>query len=165
MKYIEDPKLLNLRFTNGMLLLPYYHFRIMNHLNNPHVNDVQDNGGGKKLFQKFRGLIKGIFHIRLCRKKIIGISNANFEHIYRGEWKNILHGYYYDLYPKDFMMIETWDSSYGWKSHNNYSCFSTIIIYLIALSDFIAYSLNLFKTKCDKDFEYISSIYLTPFQQ
>ncbi len=131
----------------------------MNHLNNPHINDVPDNGGGKKLFPKIRGLIKGLFYIRVSRKNIIGISNANFEHNYKGEWKNILHGYYYDLYPKDFMMIETWDSSYGWKSFDNYNCFSTIIIYFVALSDFIAYTINKFKKESNNDFEYISALY------
>lgn len=168
MKYVDDPKLLELRFDNGMLILPYYHSRIMDCLNNPlsSANYKTQKSFFFNGIKKTLKLCKGLNKIGIKKKRILGISNAGCRFMHEGAWKNIRHGYYYDLYPNDFLMVEAWDSNKDWKYGKYEDNFSTIFTYIIALSDCIAFICSKLRPVRRNDFCYISKKYpfITPKQ-
>ncbi len=158
MKYIEDSHLLKLRFGNGMMLLPYYHAKIIAHLNNQSFS-----GDGQKrppsLVRVMMMLVRGIKNASFKKRKIVGLSNSRWEVFDEGRWKNIQHGYYYDLYPNDFLLVEGWGPDQNWKTSDSYESLSFVSTFITAFSHFIAKICNLFHTRYRNDFNVLHSKY------
>lgn len=123
MKYIDDPKLLELRFSNGMLILPFFYGKIMARLN----DQTFSNSGLKKISKIKRILcrLKGLRKFKLCKVDLVCLSNTRWESQENGKWKNIQHGYYFDLFPKQTLLLENTNSSYEWKTFDTHELMST----------------------------------------
>ena len=157
MKLIEDPKLLELRFSNGMLILPYYHSQIIAHINNQHFS--KENAPKIGILKSFIRLFKGIRGFKIKKSDIIGFSSTRWNVLNNGKWRNIQHGPYYNLYPQQFLLVEDWDVNYKWRTLDSYPNLSTVVT-------FIRVFVRLFSIVSNKvhhierdDFNYISSYY------
>lgn len=114
MKLIDNPLLLNCHFKNGMMILPYYHSII-----EAKLNDQAFAGEGARkapILKQVKSLIKGLRHCRVLKKDILIFSSTLFNVKRNNSFYNCLHGYYYDLYPNDTMLIEDSNSSFLWRT-------------------------------------------------
>lgn len=128
MKLIENPQLLKCRFKNGMMMLPYYHSIIEAKLN----KQTFAGEGAKKVpvKQQFFSLLKGILHCKVKKKDILIFSSTLFNVQREGRFYNCLHGYYYDLYPNDTLLLEDGDSNYLWRTNNSCKNLSFVNTYI-----------------------------------
>lgn len=136
MKYIDDPKLLDLRFSNGMLILPYFYGRIMAKLNNQSFSSdgLIKPSKNKIIFNLLNGLRK----VLPCRADILCITNSRWESKENEKWKNIQHGYYSDLFPQQTLLLETSNSFYRWKTLDTSEKMSTINEYFNLISGLLS---------------------------
>ena len=135
MKQVDNPRLLDCHFKNGMMILPYYHSVIQ-----ARINQQRFAGEGVEKAPKIKQLISLLIGLRLCRiqkKKIVIFSSTLFNIQKSGKFYNYLHGYYYNLYPKDTLLIEDSDSSYMWRTKDSCSNLSFINTYLLLLSSLL----------------------------
>ncbi len=135
MEILNKPELLKLHFSNGMLLLPYYHCRLMARRKNIQSPDERYSFSS---FRKVAMLLRGLRYISVKKRQILCLSNTRWERYENGKWQNILHGYYYDLFPNNFQLIERWDVSSRWRTFKSYDSLSVIDNYLTALSRMLA---------------------------
>lgn len=128
MKTIENQELLNCRFKNGMMILPFYHSYIQARLN-------EQKFAGERIvhvsfFKRSLSLLKGLLYCKIKKKNILIFSSTLFN-VKEGDlFFNCLHGYYYDLYPDDTLLLEDSDTSYTWRTRDSYKNLSFINTYI-----------------------------------
>lgn len=128
MKLIENPLLLKCHFKNGMMLLPYYHSIVEARLNQ---QSFAGEGTHKvPLLKQILSLLKGLKHCKVRKKNILIFSSTLFNVKRNGSFYNCLHGYYYDLYPNDTLLLEDADSSYMWRTNDSCGSLSFINTYI-----------------------------------
>ena len=128
MKLIENPLLLKSHFRNGMMMLPYYHSIVEARLNQ---QSFAGEGVRKApVLKQILSLLKGLKHCTVKRKDILIFSSTLFNVQRNDRFYNCLHGYYYDLYPNDTLLLEDADSSYIWRTNNSYENLSFINTYI-----------------------------------
>ena len=129
MRLIENSQLLDCHFKNGMMILPYYHSIIEARLN----QQTFAGEGARKAPIKSRliSLIKGLRFCRIKRKDILIFSSTLFNVDREGRFYNCLHGYYYDLYPNNTLLVEDSDTSYIWRTSDSCENLSFINTYVV----------------------------------
>lgn len=128
MKLIENKKFLDCKFKNGMMILPFYHSII-----EARLNQQTFAGEGVKrapIKKSLCSLLTGLRHCKIKQKDILIFSSTLFNVNREGEFYNCLHGYYYELYPNDTLLIEDGDISYIWRINNSYENLSFINTYV-----------------------------------
>lgn len=135
MKLIETPELLNCHFKNGMMILPYYHSIIEARLNQQTFagEGVQKAPIRKRLWS----LLTGLRHCKIKQKDILIFSSTLFNVKRNGIFYNCLHGYYYDLFPNDTLLIEDGDTSYIWRTKDPCRNLSFVNTYIELLCLFL----------------------------
>jgi len=150
MKYIEDSGLLNYRFRNGMLMLPFYRYRIMSQINNGlniAPKQVKDN-----IFKKLGRIVCYLKMCKIQRAKFVFFTSTLFNvKNPQGVFFNSLDGFYYDLYPEDCLLVEDADGAYFWRTTDSYQGLSFINTYLLSLSSIIARIIHFFPYKRNPD--------------
>ena len=137
MKYIEDPRLLELRFNNGMLMLPWLYCRIMGKLNEQKFSG--EGMKGKPLWKRLLNLMKQWRRFRTEQKDILIFTSTLFNtRNAEGKYFNTLHGYYYNLYPNDTLMVDDGDMNNEWRETDLYPCSSYINSFYVVLAAFLA---------------------------
>lgn len=127
MRLIENSRLLDCHFRNGMMMLPYYHSII-----EAKINDQTFAGEGVKkapIKRRFLSLLSGLKHCTIKRKDILIFSSTLFNVKKNNRYFNCLHGYYYNLYPQGTLLIEDSDNSYVWRTNNSCENLSFINTY------------------------------------
>lgn len=125
---VENPKLLDCRFKNGMMILPYYHSIISSRLN--HQPFAGEGARPAPIKKRLMSLLAGLKYCRVKRKDILIFSSTLFNVHRDGGYFNSLHGYYYNLYPKDTLLIEDSDNSYMWRTKDSCENLSLINTYI-----------------------------------
>ena len=150
MKLVNNKELLNCNFKNGMMMLPYYHSIIAAKMNQQAFagEGVQKAPRSKQLLS----LIKGLIHCKIKKKKILIFSSTLFNVKKNERYFNCLHGYYYDLYPNDTLLVEDSDNSYIWRTSDSCDNLSFINTYIHLLCLFL-----------QKAFHIISPIYIPDY--
>lgn len=128
MKSIENPKLLDCYFKNGMMILPYYHSIINARLKQQKFASERRYKVSKK--KKIISLLSGILHCKIKKKNILIFSSTLFNIENNGRFFNCLHGYYYNLYPNETLLIEDSDNNFNWRTKNSYDGLSFINTYI-----------------------------------
>ena len=128
MRLVQNPKLLDCYFKNGMMILPYYHSIIETRLNNQTF--AGECAQKAPLYKSLISLLGGVFHCKIKQKNVLIFSSTLFNVQRDGHYYNSLHGYYYDLYPDDTLLIEDSDSSYIWRTKNSYENLSLLNTYI-----------------------------------
>lgn len=162
MRYLEDKKLLNLRFSNGMLILPFIRYELMCHINDNQTSAsvVKYPSKRKKLFRIFLNLLK----IRFKRSDIVYFSSTLFNtKDEKGFFFNSLHGYYYNLFPRNSLLIEDADEQMEWRTMDSYTNLSFINTYILFFSSLFANISNKLRKVNNPDFNYIVDKYSTKF--
>lgn len=135
MRQVDNPRLLDCHFKNGMMILPYYHSIIQ-----ARINQQKFAGEETERVPKKKQLLSLLLGLKLCRiqkKKIVIFSSTLFNVQKSNKYHNCLHGYYYDLYPKDTLLIEDSDPNYMWRTKDSCSNLSFINTYLQLLSSLL----------------------------
>lgn len=154
-----NKKLLTLRFSNRMLILPYYYGRIMSEFNNQKFSG--DNIKRESFFKIFINLFKALIRIYPKKADVLALSNSRWEKKIDGKWMNIQHGYYSNLFSGRFLLIEEPIANYTWKTFSTSCPLSTISIYISAFSFLISkfvYVINYFFIN-KKDFYEFNKIF------
>lgn len=129
MKYIDNVELLKCRFSNGMLMLPYFRYSLMCKLNSEEKKLTVVKRANTK--HKIRNLLTHLYKIKTAQKDLMFISctelNVKDDN---GKFFNSLDGYYYNLYPYDSVLVEDGDSTYAWRTTDSYDNLSFINTYL-----------------------------------
>lgn len=129
----------------------------MGKINNHHYSK---EGVAKIGYAKaFIKLVKGLKGAKISRRKVLGLSSSRWDVFDNGKWRNIQHGPYYDLYPKDFLLVEDWDVRYQWHSIHSYPNQSTIETILRGLSKLCSSVVYRIRPVKREDFNYISEVY------
>ena len=128
MKPFENPKLLDCHFKNGMMILPYYHSIIITRLKQQKFASEIHNKISRK--KRIISLLSGLRLCKIKKKNILIFSSTLFNIQKNGRFYNCLHGYYYDLYPKETLLIEDSDTSYIWRTKKSYDGLSFINTYI-----------------------------------
>ena len=143
MKMLSED-ILNCHFKNGLLMLPYYHYAIINKLSD--IESAEIRYDILPVRKRVLNLIRGIKKIWPCRKKIIIFSSTLFNYKRSGgDYYNILHGYYYDLYKDDTLLIEDSNPDNEWRTTNSYPNLCFINTYFVTLSWVLASLANKIK--------------------
>lgn len=133
MKLVDNPKLLDSHFRNGMMILPFYHCII-----EARINKKSFAGEGIRkisIWKQLLSLFKGVRYCRLKRKDILIFSSTLFNVKKDKKYHNSLHGYYYDLFPNDTLLLEDGDLNYTWRTNKSCDALSFIHTYIIVLSN------------------------------
>lgn len=151
MKYLEDRKLLNLRFTNGMLILPFVRYELMCSINDNFTSASVSSSPSKiKIF--FR-LLLNLWKIKFKKSDIVYFSSTLFNiKNEQGIFFNSLHGYYYNLFPQNSLLIEDADEQTQWRTKNTCENLSFINTYLFFFSSLLAGFCNRLRTVKKKEF-------------
>lgn len=157
MQYIDNPELLKLRFSNGMLLLPFYYSKIMAKLN--HQTFAGSEIKRKSKFLRFFYVLKAMLYFKLPQKKIVVFSSTRWEFRVNGRWRNIQHGYYCDLYPNDCLLDEACDMNSHWKTTDTYDNLSFVLSIISAFSHLFATIMNTIHQKHLKSYYTLCSNY------
>lgn len=138
MKYIENENLLKYRFSNGMLMLPFFRYDIMCNLNKRQSDNNQITE--KKILRKnYLSLLSNIKKTKICKKNIVFFTSTDFNvKDEQGNYYNNLDGYYYDLYKDDALLVEDSNNLFEWKKTYSYSTISYFKTYIIYLSTIFA---------------------------
>lgn len=156
MNYLEDKKLLELRFSNGMLMLPYIRYRLMCNIN-------QDNSSASikkrsSMITILKRLMTNITKVKIRKRKLVFFSTTLFNielDDMKGYYYNSVDGYYYDLFPNDSLLIEDADEDVVWRKNGSYDALSFIRTYLLLFSFKVSKICNIIKPICKPDFEYV----------
>lgn len=156
MNYLEDKKLLELRFSNGMLMLPYIRYRLMCNIN-------QDNSSASikkrsSMITILKRLMTNITKVKIRKRKLVFFSTTLFNielDDMKGYYYNSVDGYYYDLFPNDSLLIEDADEDVVWRKNGSYDALSFIRTYLLLFSFKVSNICNIIKPICKPDFEYV----------
>ena len=135
MDYLEDKKLLELRFSNGMMILPFVRYKLLCSKNQDNTSSSSRNPVSKPTI--FFRLFSNLIRIRVKKKKLVFFSSTLFNVEVEGEkgiYYNSMDGYYYDLFPEDSLLIEDADEEFEWRAKNSYKSMSFIRTYLLFLS-------------------------------
>lgn len=164
MKYLEDQKLLTLRFSNGLLILPTIRYRLMCHKNQCSITTIKEK---KSKWFMYKSLIQGLTRLKIKRKKILFFSSTlfNVEAEEKGHFFNSLDGYYYNIFPNDSLLIEDADEYYTWRTNNSYKDLSFIKTYIILFCTKISSICNKIKPIKNPDFNYIINNYPNIYSQ
>lgn len=158
MKTIDNPQLTNLRFRNGMLILPWVYCRIMGNL-----NEQKFSGEGmkpKSMWKRMWNLLMQWKHFRTKQKNILIFTSTLFNtQNAEGKYFNMLHGYYYDLFPNDTLMIEDGDMNNEWRETDLYPCTSYINTFYSVLAFYLSKFASLIHPYKSPDYEVISKQY------
>lgn len=157
MKLIENSQLLNCHFKNGMMILPYYHSIIEARLN----EQTFAGEGAKKapVMKRLLSLLKGLRYCKIKRKDILIFSSTLFNVKREGRFFNSLHGYYYDLYPNDTLLIEDCDTSYLWRTCDSCENLSFINTYFELLCKVLQNICHFFAPIHRKDYDVLIKEY------
>ena len=135
MEYIVNPELLKLKFKNGHLLLPWFYTTLMYKKNNQ-----QFSGSGNKpvsFTKRLFNLVIQLKNFRVKKSSILIFSSCLFNvKDENGEYFNSLHGFYYDLFPKDSLLIEDGDVNNVWRPTGNYanvSYINSLFVYITSI--------------------------------
>jgi len=143
MNYINNKTLLDLRFSNGMLLLPFFRYDIMKYLNPKQA--VVNQSGGLKRVSWYKGFFKNLKMCKVSRCKIAYFTSTLFNvKNEKGEYINTMDGYYYNLYPNESLLIENSDGLYNWRPKGCYPHLSYINSYLSHVSLLLGKVINKF---------------------
>lgn len=157
MKLIDNPKILDCHFKNGMMILPYYHSIIVARLNKQSFS-----GEGMRkapLRKRLWSLLKGLRYCQVKRKDILIFSSTLFNVQKDRRFFNYLHGYYYDLYPNNTLLIEDGDTNYMWRTNDSCESLSFINTYIEIFSQFLQKICHTIKPIHYKDYKIVVSQY------
>lgn len=158
MKYIEDPRLLELRFSNGMLILPWYYSAIMGYINQAKFSG-QDIPPAP-IFKRFWNILKEVGHLSVKKKDVLIFTSTLFNSKNnKGEYFNTLHGYYYEALHDNALMMEDGDKDNNWrktKLYPNNSHLNSFALFFLRLLSVLA---NKIKPISRDDYEIITSAY------
>ena len=160
MDYLEDKKLLELRFSNGMMILPFVRYKLLCSKNQDNTSSSSRNPVSKPTI--FFRLFSNLIRIRVKKKKLVFFSSTLFNVEVEGEkgiYYNSMDGYYYDLFPEDSLLIEDADEEFKWRAKNSYKSMSFIRTYLLFLSFTLSRVFNKIKPIRRIDFDYIIKNY------
>lgn len=164
MKYLEDIKLLDLRFSNGMLMLPYIRYKLMCSIN-------QDNTSAsiKKRISRIivlKRLLSNLSKFAIRRKNLVYFSSTLFNiesEKNKGTFYNSLDGYYYNIFPNDSLLIEDADENMSWRTKDSYDSLSFVNTFLLCISSLLANIFNKIKPIHVSDFDYLEKKYTGVF--
>lgn len=160
MNYLEDKRLLELRFSNGMMMLPFIRYKLLCSKNQGNVISSTEVPLSK--IRIFYRLFSNLPHIGLKKKKLVFFSSTLFNielENKKGTYYNSLDGYYYNLFPNDSLLIEDADDEFRWRTKNSYRAMSFIKTYLLSFSFSLSRILNKIKPIRRTDFGYILKNY------
>lgn len=129
MKLIENPKLLDCHFKNGMMILPFYRAIIEARINKQFFASENAILSVSRKSQVV-SLLKGLAYCKIKKKDILIFSSTLFNVKEDGHFHNCLHGFYYDLYPNDTLLIEDSDPSFMWRTNNSCENLSFVNTYI-----------------------------------
>ena len=144
--------LVQCRFSNGMLMLPFFH-RVIVESNRGLTNEYDDDFFQKKSrsrFDYFRNLLKGLSHIMIHRCDILIMISTLHNIESRGRKCNNLIDGYHEIFADRVLIIEDSNSNGIWKERSDYSHVSYINTYLLCLTRFLSSLLNRLKIR-DRD--------------
>lgn len=151
MNYINNSKLLHCYFSNGMPILPYYHCVLISKINN--ISYASEMMNYLPIWRRVCNLMKSWKIISVKRKPILIFSSTLFNVKKEGVYFNYIHGYYYNLYKDDVMLLEDGDGNYNWRTYNSVPNLSSINSTLEFFSRIVAIILNKIKPLHRKDYE------------
>ena len=160
MNYLEDKRLLELRFSNGMMMLPFIRYKLLCSKNQGNVISSTEVPLSK--IRILYRLFSNLPHIGLKKKKLVFFSSTLFNielENKKGTYYNSLDGYYYNLFPNDSLLIEDADDEFRWRTKNSYRAMSFIKTYLLSFSFSLSRILNKIKPIRRTDFGYILKNY------
>ncbi len=163
MKLIDNPKLLNCHFKNGMMILPFYHSIIEARLNQQTFagEGVQKAPLKKRVLSLFLGLKQ----CKIKKKDIVIFSSTLFNVKRNDNFYNCLYGYYYDIYPNDTLLIEDGDTSYIWRTKESCQNLSFINTYIEILCIILQKIFHVIRPIHYSDYELIIQEYPTLFNE
>ena len=158
MEYLNDRKLLSLRFSNGMLILPTIRYSLMCHINQE--SSIPQSSSRSKL-SRIKSLICGLAKLKIRKKKILLFSSTlfNVETKTKGHFFNSLDGYYYDIFPNDCLLIEDADENLTWRTTNTYKNLSFIGTYIQLFAWTVSKVCNKINPIKNPDFDYLIEKY------
>ena len=138
MKYIENKNLLKYRFSNGMLMLPFFRYEIMCNLNKK-KSEKKQTPLRKKQRKNYLSLLLNLRKNVIYEKDIVFFTSTDFNvKDEQGNYYNNLDGYYYNLCKDDALLVEDSNNLFEWKKTKRYTTISYFKTYLIFLSSIFA---------------------------
>jgi len=141
MNEIKDmDKIMSLKFSNGILMYPFFRWSILGHLERKNRTQTQQTQPAEVVKDKWiKRFFTNIIMCRIRRKKLLFLSSTLFNiKDGNGKYVNQLDGYYYSLYPNDSLLVENSDGLFNWRTRSSYKNLSFINSYLIFISYLIA---------------------------
>ncbi len=144
-------KLMLCRFSNGMMMLPYYHRAIMERLGGYDDSFLEKTSSISK-YSYLKNLIKGVFRFNLKKKEILIITSTLHNVESEGKVTNNLISGYYDLFKDKVAIIEEPDSQGSWRKKTAFQSASHINSFFIIISRIAASFLNMINPSQRRDF-------------
>lgn len=148
---VENTRLAECHFSNGMPMLPFYHRLLISKMND--ITYSSETMTYFPLWKRFLNLVKSWKIIRVKRKKILIFSSTLFNIKKEDVYFNYIHGYYYNLYKDDSLLIEDGDGNNQWRSFKSVPNLSSINSNLLYISTIISFLCNIIKPLHLPDFE------------
>ena len=142
------------RFSNGMLMLPFFH-RMIVELNKGLGSEYDDDFFQKKSRSRFayiKNLLKGLSHIRILRSDLLIMTSTLHNIESSGKKCNNLVDGYDKMYSDRVLIIEDSSSDGIWNERSDYSHVSYINTYLLCLTRFLSSLLNRLKIRERDDY-------------
>lgn len=157
MNYIDNEELLQLKFVNGYLMLPWFYTSIMYKKNNQQFSGESSVPVSfvRRILNLFKHL--GKFRIKKCSILIFSSCLFNVKNE-KGDYFNSLHGFYYNLYPNDTLLIEDGDLNNEWRPTGDYNNVSYINTFFLFITSILSKICNRIKKRHNKDYETFSNL-------
>lgn len=157
MKLVDNPALTECHFSNGMPMLPYYHCGIVSKLNgHTYASETMTY---LPFWKRLVNLVKSWRKLRIREKDILIFSSTLFN-IKKGRgYYNYLHGYYYDLYSNNTLLIEDGDANFEWRTWDTVAQFSSINSSLIVFASLMAQVCHKIRPHYHNDFKFFEDEY------
>ena len=149
MKYINNSKLLDCKFSNGMPMLPYYHCGLISKMNN--ISYASEMTTLLPLWKRIKNLMKSWKKIGVKRKSILIFSSTLFNVKNDNGIFNYMHSYY-NIYKNDTLLIEDGDLNFGWRTFDSVPCLSTVNSTMVFVASLFATLLNKIRPLHREDF-------------
>lgn len=163
MKLFDNPKLLSSHFRNGMMILPFYHYSIVSKLNEQGSFGISKVPSSRK--ERLKNFCRGLRHFYIRRSKVLIFSHTAFEIEKDGQFYNSLHGYYYDLYKDDTLLMEDASEGFVWRTESSRSKLSFVNTYLMSFAGFLSGLFQRFHSQRSKDYDVFISAYPDLFSE
>lgn len=150
---MNNDELLQSRFSNGMLMLPFFHRDIVFYSGN--IEEYSESFLKPQIRNRFAriiSLLKGLSHIKVCKSDILMMTTTLHNIESKGVFINNLYGAYYDMYRNRTLLIEDADRFGMWRKRGNYPNVSYINTYFMLLAIKFSSILTKIKTKDRPDY-------------